>query len=811
MSLISTKTPIFDDIPSIHFFNGRLLSGEDLTTEQAWNAARRKLLGQAVGSGVAFGLEVRISENPDHVGRPIVSVEPGLAINSEGELLHLAEPTDVSLVQLTEPEAVTAEFSACQPLQYSAYVKSDGVYLLSLCSATGTQGRAPVMGLANQEARCNRKYRREGVQFRLHQLKLTNTELADRNKLRNLVAYKCFNPDAWQTFLADPFGADKAKPKLLDGLLVPKLEDCEVPLATIFWTTDGGIEYVDLWSVRRRPAISLENAASWTHLNGWGAAESEARVQQLYWHMLEVGRRIETPETAIAATYFRRLPAVGIVPVTGSNSEHGFRPGVLFGALVRESPRTIDRVEAVSLLAKVGAAMPIDLDTVKRLYLYWVQDNFDAVDRGDASQRYVLYSIEPLYPIEESVRRCLLEASSAYSSLLAQGKFVPPDARATARAIVQLIGFVERIIQTAIGGTSMLYRATDNQVIVVFQGLYRAQSDLITFLRTPALGSGNVDRRQEFVDLMVVPLDRSQGATGMSLSGAIQRSDVTAAVAAQNRITALVLGHSGVVTTGNLDVVYRGEVTGRGETLVRGGGETYRYRFEVSNRTNRTTDIDLEIAFRHDTESWDDSASLVGATQIFALAPNEVRDVRVAVTTPDGEVGESGVLTLTARVAGEPTIFDSDFATLSIGLAETPGDTIRFDGAPVLERGDPSAAPIGQRTSFSFAYRYHSDAGQSRSFKAVVVSTTDAAIARLFGVSFSADDPPIPVVDPDESTPQMTMSESFSVASDRPGQFRVDIIPGAGSSRNSFTYRVRLISDDGRIDATADEVIIMAA
>lgn len=38
MSVISTKTPIYDDIPSIQFFNGRLLSGEDMSTEQAWNA-----------------------------------------------------------------------------------------------------------------------------------------------------------------------------------------------------------------------------------------------------------------------------------------------------------------------------------------------------------------------------------------------------------------------------------------------------------------------------------------------------------------------------------------------------------------------------------------------------------------------------------------------------------------------------------------------------------------------------------------------------------------------------------------------------
>jgi hypothetical protein len=240
-----------------------------MTTEQAWNAARRRA-GQALGSGVAFGLEVSISPKPEHAGKPIVTVEAGLALNVDGETLCLAQRTDVSLVLIDDSEAPPAEFSACQPTQFGTYLKADGVYLLAVCPANGTQGRAPVMGLANDEARCNRKYRLEGVQFRLHQIKLTEDELRDSNKLRNLVAYRCFNPEAWQAFVTDPFGAGTTQPGLLEGLLAPTLADSEVPLATLSWVSDGGIEYVDTWSVRRRLAQCSSG-------DRWSANGSEPR------------------------------------------------------------------------------------------------------------------------------------------------------------------------------------------------------------------------------------------------------------------------------------------------------------------------------------------------------------------------------------------------------------------------------------------------------------------------------------------------------------------------------------------------------
>jgi len=54
-----TETVTKGGIPWINFFNGRLLSGEDLSKEQSSNLEGRRRLGRAIGEGVATGLAIR--------------------------------------------------------------------------------------------------------------------------------------------------------------------------------------------------------------------------------------------------------------------------------------------------------------------------------------------------------------------------------------------------------------------------------------------------------------------------------------------------------------------------------------------------------------------------------------------------------------------------------------------------------------------------------------------------------------------------------------------------------------------------------
>src|SRR5437667_104216 len=77
-------------IRSIHFFNGRLLSGEDLSQEQDANQEERRRAGQAWGEGVAFGLEVAETTGISAKDAPVVTVEAGLAVNRGGPTLALS-------------------------------------------------------------------------------------------------------------------------------------------------------------------------------------------------------------------------------------------------------------------------------------------------------------------------------------------------------------------------------------------------------------------------------------------------------------------------------------------------------------------------------------------------------------------------------------------------------------------------------------------------------------------------------------------------------------------------------------------------
>ena len=59
MTSIALNTPYTEQgIETVSFWNGRVLTAEDLRDEQEANGEHRRLLGQAIGSGVASGFEV---------------------------------------------------------------------------------------------------------------------------------------------------------------------------------------------------------------------------------------------------------------------------------------------------------------------------------------------------------------------------------------------------------------------------------------------------------------------------------------------------------------------------------------------------------------------------------------------------------------------------------------------------------------------------------------------------------------------------------------------------------------------------------
>src|SRR6185436_6561030 len=100
--------------------------------------------------------------------------------------------------------------------------------------------------------------------------------------LRSHVAARAFGvgDSARTSFDANPFGPPPSRYGLVDELLGGCLTSAEVPLCALAWTAAGGIQFVDLWAVRRR---IVEPAADgrWPLLTGdRTVAEAEAMLLQ---------------------------------------------------------------------------------------------------------------------------------------------------------------------------------------------------------------------------------------------------------------------------------------------------------------------------------------------------------------------------------------------------------------------------------------------------------------------------------------------------------------------------------------------------
>lgn len=414
MSIELLQPLLGDGIRSVNFFNGRLLSAEDLLAEQAANRQQHQLLGQAVGEGIAHGLEVSTTAGAG--AKAIVTVQPGLAVNRNGAVVRLNAATDVSLVrpQNGSASATGPVFSECQPFQSGIYVTGSGVYLLTLSPVKGQEGRALVSGLQNTAADCNTKYIVDGVQFRLVQLDMTAGELNDQNHLRNLVAYKCFGGSATKTFVSDPFGAEVKQYGLLDSLRPNRLTDCDVPLAVLFWTASGGIKFVDNWPVRRRLTANAANDRWSLLMDDRRASEAEAMFSQFEDQIEDIRlNELQATLASIAAPQrFSFLPPAGLLPVTdagllfganaglvrlaGPPSPSGFNPQTFFGEHASKDVAITDGDLLRSLLRESFSHEPIDLCRSEKIQLYLIWENVQAVEQGQTSQLALVFASHTL-------------------------------------------------------------------------------------------------------------------------------------------------------------------------------------------------------------------------------------------------------------------------------------------------------------------------------------------------------------------------------------------------------------------------------
>lgn len=384
-----TELILDDGQKFIKFFNGRLLSGEDLGQEQASNREARRRTGLAIGYGIAEGLEVTIL-NRSRQGA-MVKVAKGLAVNRHGHVVTSSESVDLALVHtrtIPPPGQGTTLFQDCHPIS-GVYVAGADVYLLTVCPAEGEQGRAQVSGLGTGHLGCNAKYLVEGVRFRLLKLNLSLTELSDQPHLRNRVAYQCFGVDELKLFEQTPFGPRSAGYGLIDRLRREnQLTDCEVPLALVSWR-DEGIQFVDMWSVRRR-IIKPSANGEWDYAIGdRRRAEAEAMVLQFQEQIKEV----PTPQLKKASETFRYLPPVGVLPLIDPMSNDQYQKLfnkatdrlTFFSGKTYRSPVVIEGARVEALMREALAYPPIGLSNGEMVWLYLVRENMEAIQARRAN------------------------------------------------------------------------------------------------------------------------------------------------------------------------------------------------------------------------------------------------------------------------------------------------------------------------------------------------------------------------------------------------------------------------------------------
>jgi hypothetical protein len=389
MSSTDLLTPILDGaIRSIKFFNGRLLSGEDLTQEQRAVREARERVGLAVGHGVAHGLEVSI--NRTVTTPPTVTVQAGLAINRHGKGLRLHAAVDVALAQPAGGAArppvvpVAGGFATCLPPQTTAYTTQAAVFLLTLGPVQTTEGTTQISGLGSGASACNARYLVDALELRLVELDFS-AELADTAnlpRLRSRIAARAFGSATARSFATDPFGAQAASAKLLDTLTAAQLGPGEVPLATLYWTAASGIVFVDNWSVRR-PLAGPPGEGPWgAHTSPRLLAEATAMLLQFQAQVADLrAAAVPATPTATAQSTFQFLPPAGVLPIGGAQ---GFPVATFFGGLTIRDGIFIEAAKVESLLRVSLGYPPIDCSSPEMLFVYHVRENRFAIDHPTA-------------------------------------------------------------------------------------------------------------------------------------------------------------------------------------------------------------------------------------------------------------------------------------------------------------------------------------------------------------------------------------------------------------------------------------------
>jgi hypothetical protein len=372
------------EVRSVNFFNGRLLTGQDLSREQDANRAARLALGRALGSGVACGLFVEPGATP--VGAaPVLSVRAGIAVNSAGQVLSLPIRTDVSLAAAPPgADPTRIGFVDCLPPTEDIATIGEGVFVLTIAPATGLEGRAEVSGLVG-DAACAAALSVETVKFRLLRLPIAASTLHPPGLVRSKLAAQLL------TSSADVTAAPPATPLDQQG----HLRSDEVPLALIHWTAVDGLRFIDCWAVRRELHSPDASGALPGLLPPAADGLARARLLQFQAQIAE----LVAPGGAAAlrgGDHFVRLPPAGLLPagVNGTTFLTGMtvRQGRARGT---PAPLVVEPARVRAFLAASLAYPPIEVVSPEAVWLLAVR----GASYGLFASAHVPYPAQPQFDV----------------------------------------------------------------------------------------------------------------------------------------------------------------------------------------------------------------------------------------------------------------------------------------------------------------------------------------------------------------------------------------------------------------------------
>ena len=413
--VLHLQQPLTDGgIRSVNFFNGRLLSGKDLSREQAARREADARLGRAVGDGVAYGLEAARDPGLDTAAAPVLRIKAGLAVNRVGQTLRLAADVSVALTRSFGAADAGCIFANCTPLTGGTYVAGAGLYLLTIAPAQLSEGRAATNGLDPSNVTCNTDATVEGVQFRLiniNPLRYAGLDVSSP-RFRNRLAYRCFGIEVREQNVIDPWRVDAPRYGLIDELREVGLDDRDVPLAVMFWTVEG-VQFVDTWAARRellepdalsgfsfqRDPLNPEELSSFAFIaRRRRLVEAQAMCAQFQQHLGDLLAASTSPATVVALDHFRYLPPFGIVPLQRTPLRGFVEPNFFAGIIRRPSSGSGQGTEYIdgrllgAVQAQALAYTPTDLAQREFIWVYQAWQNVKAAFDGHSVQPMVAFA-----------------------------------------------------------------------------------------------------------------------------------------------------------------------------------------------------------------------------------------------------------------------------------------------------------------------------------------------------------------------------------------------------------------------------------